>query len=200
MRAFPGLAAYGPLMLAASVTALVPLASTPFLPAERAAQTLASIAMSSALAGVCLAWSAQLLIGRGLPRFAYERAHGRAPGPEEVHRARIAHFFWGTVKLRLFAATAAICALLLSTTFPPGLSMLAMFAGPSAWLCSWSVHGMLIRERRRQRRGAAPALEFPRELSATAQTVVAILMMLLWSYLCFVCLAFGTFVFTYDHG
>ncbi|MDO5052756.1 MAG: tetratricopeptide repeat protein, partial [Pseudoclavibacter sp.] len=66
LRAARGLRAGGALTLTASLTALLPLAATPFLSEAGSAPALAWIAAASGAAGACLAWLAERLNRRGI--------------------------------------------------------------------------------------------------------------------------------------
>ncbi|MDO5053671.1 MAG: hypothetical protein Q4E05_12365, partial [Pseudoclavibacter sp.] len=79
LRTAPGLRAGGALMLAAALSALLPLAAAPFLPETGDVRLLAWIAAASAVTGACLAWLTERLNRRGILRFLTGPGNSRAP-------------------------------------------------------------------------------------------------------------------------
>lgn len=195
-RAFPELVANRLLMLVASAAPLVPLATKPFLSGPGDPPGLAVVAAASALVGVCCAWPGQRLGEHGRLRLLQDAATGERLDAQQLHRLRAQSFFTDTVVLRRILVGLAIGAAMFAQLLPPGLGMIAMFTAPCAWLCSWSLHGMLVRERLHQRRGTTPVLTFRYALLPGAQILIAVLMMLVWSGFCIACFVGGVAAFT----
>ena len=169
LRTAPGLRAGGALMLAAALSALLPLAAAPFLPETGDVRLLAWITAASAVTGACLAWLAERLNRRGIRRFLTGPGNSRAQDTAELHRPRLTGYFFGqTVASCLSAMLAAFLGATLSQDITPGLGMLALFAAPYAWLCLWPVIGMQLRDWRRQAAGGRATLSLPAHQTTTA--------------------------------
>ena len=145
--------------MTASLTALLPLAATPFLSEAGSAPVLAWIAAASGAAGACLAWLAERLNRRGILQFLSGPANSRAQDAAGPHRPRLTGYFFGqTAMLCVLALLAALLGATLSQVFPPGFGMLALFAAPCLWLSLRPLAGMQLRDQRRQAAGEAPVL------------------------------------------